>query len=153
MTHIRNVLSEWHQGSTALRLTSQKDPNCEVCKRTTITRAPCTRRTGNTALPTEKFGDLTTADHKVFNEGCESRHNHRYSIVVQDLATQWIQSYPCKTKTSQETEKNLRKFLELSEKPKVIYTDNSLELGKACEDLFLESLHDNTTQMRNKCDC
>ena len=27
-------------------------------------------------------------------------------MVVQDLATQWIQSYPCKTKTSQETQKN-----------------------------------------------
>ena len=39
------------------------------------------------------------------------------------------QSYPCKTKTSQETERSLRKFLEPSEKPKVIYTDNSLEFG------------------------
>ena len=44
-----------------------------------------------------------TADHKVLNEGREYRHNHRYSIVVQDLATQWIPSSPCKTKTSQET--------------------------------------------------
>ena len=40
-----------------------------------------------------------------------------------------------KKKTSQETENSLRKFLEPSEKPKVIYTDNSLEFGKACEDL------------------
>ena len=31
--------------------------------------------------------------------------------MVQDLATQWIQSYPCKTKSSQETEKSTRKFL------------------------------------------
>ena len=29
----------------------------------------------------------------------------------------------------------LQKFLELNRKPKVIYTDNSLESGKACEDL------------------
>ena len=55
--------------------------------------------------------------------------------MVQDLATQWIQSYPCKTKTSQETERSLQKFLEPTRKPKVIYTDNSLEFGKACEDL------------------
>ena len=54
----------------------------------------------------EEFGDLITADHTVLNEGCESRNNHRYAVVVQDLATQWIQSYPCKTKTSQETEKS-----------------------------------------------
>ena len=31
--------------------------------------------------------------------------------------------------------KSLRTFLELSEKPKVVHTDNSLEFGKACEDL------------------
>ena len=29
------------------------------------------------------------------------------------------------------------KFLEPSEQPKVIYTDNSLEFGKSCEDLAL----------------
>ena len=55
--------------------------------------------------------------------------------MVQDLATQWIQSYPCKTKTSQETQRSLQKFLETDGKPKVLYTDNSLEFGKACEDL------------------
>ena len=76
-----------------------------------------------------------TTDHNVLGAGCESRNNHRYAVVVQDLTTQWIQSYPCKTKTSQETEKSLQKFLEPTRKPKVIYTDNSLEFGKACEDL------------------
>ena len=62
-------------------------------------------------------------------------NNHRYAVVVQDLATKWIQSYPCKTKTSQETQRSLQNFLEPNRKPKVIYTDNSLEFGKACEDL------------------
>ena len=55
--------------------------------------------------------------------------------MVQDLTTEWIQAYPCKTKTSQETQRSLQKFLEHDRKPKVIYTDNSLEFGKACEDL------------------
>ena len=32
----------------------------------------------------ENFGDLKTADHKVFSDNCESRNNHRYAIVVQD---------------------------------------------------------------------
>ena len=45
-----------------------------------------------------KIGDLLTADHKVLSECCESRNSHRYAVVVQDLATQWIQSYPCKQK-------------------------------------------------------
>ena len=40
-----------------------------------------------------------------------------------------------KNKTSQETQRSLQKFLEPERKPKVIYTDNSLEFGKACEDL------------------
>ena len=81
------------------------------------------------------FGDLITADHKVLRDNCESRNNHRKAVVVQDLATQWIQAYPCKNKTSQETPRSLQKFLEPERKPKVIYTDNSLEFGKACEDL------------------
>ena len=87
-------------------------------------------------MPTaESFGDLTTADHKILSGGSESRNNHRYAVVVQDLATQWLQSYPCKTKTSQETQKRLMKFLEPTRKPKVIHTDTSLEFGKSCEDL------------------
>ena len=78
---------------------------------------------------------IITADHKVLSERCESRNNHRHAVVLQDLPTQWIQAYPCKTKTSQETQRSLQNFLEPDRKPKVIYTDNSLEFGKACEDL------------------
>ena len=74
------------------------DRNCEICQRTKITRAPCRRRNGGAVLRAENFGDLMTADHKVLSENCESRNNHRYAVVVQDLTTQWIQSYPCKTK-------------------------------------------------------
>ena len=121
-----------------------KDRNCGICQRTKITRAPCRRPRA------ENFGDLITADHKVLSESCESRNNHRYAIVVRDLATQWIQSYPCKTKTSQETQRSLQKFLEPDRKPKVIYTDNSLEFGRRS---FLESLYVDTTQIGNKCDC
>ena len=82
-----------------------KDRNCEICKRTKITRAPCRRRNGEAVPRAVNFGDLITADHKVLSESCESRNNHRHAIVVQDLATQWIQAYPCKNKTSQETQK------------------------------------------------
>ena len=112
-----------------------KDRNCEICKRTKITRAPCRRRKGEAVPRAVNFGDLITADHKVPSDNYESRNNHRYAVVVQDLATQWIQAYPCKNKTSQETQRSLQKFLEPERKPKVIYTDNSLEFGKACEDL------------------
>ena len=96
--------------------------------------ALCRRRKGEAVPRADNFGDLT-ADHKVLSDNCESRNNHHYAVVVQDLATQWIQAYPCKNKTSQETQRNLQKFLEPERKPKVIYTDNSLEFGNACEDL------------------
>ena len=73
-----------------------KDRNCEICKQTKITRAPCRRRKGEAVPRADNFGDLITADHKVLSDNCESRNNHRYAVVVQDLATQWIQAYPCK---------------------------------------------------------
>ena len=49
-----------------------------VCKKTNITIAPCRKRTGDTVLRAENFGDLMTVDHKVLREGFESRHNFRY---------------------------------------------------------------------------
>ena len=70
-----------------------KDRNCEICQRTRITRAPCRRRNGGAVPRAENFGDLITADNKALSEGCESRNNHRYAVVVQDLATQWISSH------------------------------------------------------------
>ena len=81
------------------------------------------------------FGDMIATDHKILSEASELRNNHRYAVVVQDLATQWLQAYTCKAKTSQETQKSLMKFLEPTRKPIVIYTDNSLEFGKSCEDV------------------
>ena len=121
--------------STVVYTHFTQDRNCEICQRTKITRAACRRRNGEAVPRAANFGDLITADHKVLSDNCESRNNHRYAVVVQDLATQWIQAYPCKNKTSQETQRSLQKFLEPERKPKVIYTDNSLEFGKACEDL------------------
>ena len=99
---------------------------------------------------TENFGDLITADHTILRKESEPRNNYRYVVVVQDLPTQWSQSCPCETKTSQETRKNL-KYLEPTRKPKVIHTDNSLEFTKSCEDLSRN--HCTSTQIRNKWDC
>ena len=60
-----------------------KDRNCDICQRTKITRTLCRRRTGEEAVTS-----CRKADHKVLNEAGESRNNHRYAVVVQDLATQ-----------------------------------------------------------------
>ena len=129
-----------------------EDRHCEICKRTNITIAPCRRRNGGAVPRAENFGDLITADHKVLSENCESRNNHRHAIVVQDLATQWIQSYLCKSKTSQETQKSLRKFLEPDRKPKAFTLTNPWNLASLARNI-LESLYVDTTQIRNKWDC
>ena len=95
----------------------------------------CGRRAGTVVPRKEHFGDLNTAEHKVFSEESESRNNHRHAMVGQDVAMQWLQSYPCKTKTSQENQKSLMSSWSRRGKPKVICTDNSLEFGKSCEEL------------------
>ena len=63
-----------------------KDPNCDICLKTKITRASCRRRAGTVVPKAERFGDLLTADHKILSEGSESCNSHRYAVVVQDLA-------------------------------------------------------------------
>ena len=107
-------------GKHSIYIHFPKDRNCNICMRTKITRATCRKRTGTAILRAENFCDMTTADHKVLNEEGESRNNHRYAVVVQDLAPERIHSYPCKTKTSQVTKKSLQKLLEPTWKPKVI---------------------------------
>ena len=52
---------------------------------------------------------------------------------LQDLATQGDTIQPVQKLLRKR--RRLQKFLEPTRKPKVIYTDNSLEFGKACEDL------------------
>ena len=54
---------------------------------------------------------------------------------MHDFATQWLQGLSMQNKDFSGNEKSLQKFLEPTAKPKVIYTNNSLEFGKACEDL------------------
>ena len=111
-----------------------KDRNCEVCLRTKMTRAPCRRRTSEALPGAEKFGDLITADHKVLNEDGESRNNHRYAVVVQDLATQWIQSYLCEDKNFSEDGKEFAKVSRAVAKTKSYLYGQFIGIWKSCED-------------------
>ena len=85
----REAVSETRQkvvsGKHIIFTSFPKDRNCDICMRTKITRAPCRKRTDAAVLRAEKFGDSITADHEVLNEGCESRDNYQYAVVVQDL--------------------------------------------------------------------
>ena len=74
-----------------------KDRNCEICKRTKITRAPCRRRNGEAVLRAANFGDLITADHSpqwqlriskqspICSRGTGHSHSMDPSISVQML--------------------------------------------------------------------
>ena len=64
-----------HLGKHSVYTHFPKNPNCD----------------GTVVPKADNFGVLITADHKVLSEESESRHNHRYAVVVQDLATQCIQ--------------------------------------------------------------
>ena len=136
--------------STSYSLISPKDPNCAVCRRTKVTRLPCRRNPGDRAdriQIVEKFGDMITGHHKVLNAEQESRLHHKCVVVVQDLATQWNHSYPCKTKSAQETQRTLRKFSRPEENPKSICTDNSLEWSEPVEELNWN--HERSTPRRS----
>ena len=130
-----------------------KDRNCDICLKTKITRAPCRKRTGTVVPRAVNFGDLITADHKVLNEVCESRHKHRYAVVVQDLATQWIQSYPCQTKNISGNVKELAKVLGADEETQSHLWWQFPRIWQILWKPILESLYVNTTLIENKWDC
>ena len=107
-------------------------------------RAPCRRRIGGAVPRGENFGDLIKADHKIL-QGCHSRHTP--SIRWESTR----QSYPCKTKISEETEKRLQNWSRRG---------NLKSLHKRFPRIWqilwrslLESLHVNTTQITNTWDC
>ena len=91
MNYLQSREQVWYRVSIASLLSSPQDGNCDICLRTKITSASCKRRTGTVVPRAEKFGDLMTVDHEVLSEGCESRDNYAYAVMVQDLTTQWIQ--------------------------------------------------------------
>ena len=62
-----------------------KDPTCDICVKTEITKVSCRRRAGTVVPRAEHFGDLITSGHKVLSEESESRNNHRYAVVVTRL--------------------------------------------------------------------
>ena len=89
---------KWYRVSTAFFLTSRRTEIAISASQAISRGLLAGRRIGTEVAREENLCDLKTADHTVLSEGCESRNNHRYAVVVQDLATHWVQSYPCKTK-------------------------------------------------------
>ena len=124
----------WIWVNTVFILTSRKTEVARSARGPTSQEPRAEGAVAEPNLVQKVLGDLSTADHKVLSENCESRNNHRYAVVVQDLATNGSSRIRAKRKL-QETQRSLQKFFKPDRKPKVIYTDNSLDFSKACEDL------------------
>ena len=73
ISQIQNVLQKWHPGSMVFTLTPQQTEILKCACEPKLQKAPCRRRTREASPRAGKFGDLITADHKVFDEECESR--------------------------------------------------------------------------------
>ena len=127
----------------------RKDRKCDVCWGPTLQGIHVEDSLAKLPLRAGKFGELITADHKVLNEGCESRDNHWYAVVVQDLATQWIQSYPCKTKSSHETEKKLIKIFGAVTRTESCLFRQLDEIWESMWRFIMESQHFNTSSIRD----
>ena len=79
-------------------------------------------------------------------EGVNLENNRRYAVVVRDLATRWTQSYPCKTKTSQETERSLRKFLD-RQKSRMSFIQHFFGIWHILWRIIMESLYINASSV------
>ena len=88
------------------------------------------------------------ADHKVFSDNCESRNDHRYAVVVQDLATQMDPDTSLQNKNFDWNTKKTRKSLW-----SIKGNWQFLAIRQSLWRSFLESLYVHITQIKNKWDC
>ena len=133
---IQNILRKWqrNQGSTIFILTSQKTEIATYAWEPKMTRAPCRRRTGEALLRAEKFGlDNGRSQSPLWGMWIKRQspvrcRGTRSCCSMDSILSVWNEVF---TWDGQK----FVKCLEPSHRPKVAYTDNSMEFGKACEGL------------------
>ena len=81
----------------------------------------------------KEFADAITADHAIINEDDKSRDGDRVALVIQDRATQWLQSFASGTKSASDTRLAIERFLGLQIKAKYAYSDNSKRARKSLQ--------------------
>ena len=85
----------------------------------------------------------------VLHEEHESRLNHTFAVVVQDLATPWIHSFfhakPHQLRRRREASGT---FLHPEENARSMFSDNSMEIFKHCEELNWK--HERPTPRRSE---
>ena len=95
---------------------------------------------------TRKWADAITADHQIFNDEEAGRKGERVCMICSDRWTHWVQGYPARTKSADETQRDLERFVGPWLRPGYAYTDGSGEISKALK--TLNWLHDHITPHR-----
>ena len=129
-----------------------KDRNCEICKRTKITRAPCRRRNGGAVPRAENFGDLITADDKVLSENWISKQ----SSICSRGAGLCHSMEPVVSVQNNNFTGNPEKLAKVLGARQETWSHLHLQFFGIWQSLWrslLESLHVSATQIRNKWDC
>ena len=78
---------KWNLENTVFIITSRRTEIAKYAREPRSQGRLAGNALGKATLRAESFGDFMTANHKVLNEGRASHHNHRYAVVVLDLAT------------------------------------------------------------------
>ena len=133
VNQIRNVLRKWEPGSTVFLLASRRTEIAKYARVPSLQRAPCKNAL---VMQYQEQNMLVTWWRHItkFSVKADSRHNHRYAVVVQELATQWI---PVVSVCNQNFSEDGNEFTKVSRAVGDARKsfDNSLDFGKACEEL------------------
>ena len=108
----KNVASDAHEKKVQIsRMTNrhlQKKKIIPMCRRIDQTRG--TRHTSSftpstTSHGSTKFGEVITADHKVFSEDNEPILQHRCAVVMLDFSFYWTKRNPTRNGSADDTKK------------------------------------------------
>ncbi len=116
------------------------DSRCPVCRDAKARRAQCRRVKPQDVMEDDKipprFGALLTADHIVLGDEEEhGRKGEKNSLMILDIGTGWISSYPSQYRDTDETFRSLQHNVGWKEQVDRIYTDNAGELIKSIKRL------------------
>ena len=111
-----------------------KDRNCDICLRTKITRVPCRTRDEGSTPRAEKFGDLITADHKVSMKEVNPRTTIGTLSCYKISPLSGYNLIRARTRIRRRRRRVYENFWSRHKSQK-LFSDNSLEFGKSCEEL------------------
>ena len=132
MKKTKHLETGLHQRKHSIKTHVQKDRSCDVCLRTTKTKASCRRRTGE-ATSSRKVCWLENrgSQSPQWGEWIQRQPPSRCRGARRCYSMDSILSVQNKIFTRDG--KNLLKFLEPARIPKVVCADSPMEFGRACE--------------------